>query len=320
MNRWIKIIIYLLFVIFLSYLVAMFSEAAIVVDYLKDQQETIQDEPLPFLAATVIANSHDGTDVYILNTPLYEETFDVSLTSQHVVVSIYTLVEYKGDEAHNSIVILLNDIELSNDDAYVDNDNYHTLNANITFDRPITINEYTASTFNETFVTAYDDQTKLILLNTNYFETTAGVAEIERIDITYTLTSGDEVNFVTLYNADKLTMVANDTFDTSFNRNINQVTPTNIDIFSVYGLTAFKDNANIYYDATWLETLMTYNSYYFRFAIYELLVLLPITYFLFIHKYVRRNLKDKKELKKQQYEAEQEALKNKFRDEDSKPL
>lgn len=318
MKPWVKVLIYILFVIFVTYLVATYSEAAKIVDFLRDQQSVVEDDPLDFLAATVVANNHDGTDVYIQNVPLYEETFDSSVTSQHIKVSIYTLVEFKGTDAHNSLVILIRDLSINDDDAYLDDNDYHEVLANIVLDREITINDYTASTFNETFVTAYDDETKLLLINTDLLDTSTGPAEIEQITISYTLESGDEVSLVTLYNADLISMTANDIFDSSYNRNISAVTSDQIDIFNLYGLDNYESNNDVYYNSHWLETLSTYDNYYFKFAMYELIILLPITYFIFFHKRVMTIARYNKELKKEQYKARQEALKNKFREEDSK--
>ncbi len=316
MKYWFKLVLYFFFVAIITYFVVFYSEAAKVLNFLSEQQDNVENDTLSFLAATVIANNDDGTDVYIEKTPLFEETYDSQSSSQHIKVSIYALVEFKNNQAHSSIVFLLRNIELNNDNIVSDKNNFQDLQANIVFDKTIKVNDYEASAFKETFVNAFDNKTKLLLINTDLFNTSEGNAEIKRIDITYSLTSGEDINFVTLYNSDIEAINPSDRFDSSFNRDIKNVTYDNINIFSTYGLNNFKDNADIYYNPNLLNELNDF-SFYIRYILIEIAVVIIITYFIFFHKKVMAIYKNKKELKLKNHRAKQDLLVQKYKEQEN---
>jgi len=299
-----------MFIIVLTYVVATFSEASMVVDFLRDQEGIIGDDPHQLIAATAIANAHDGSDVYVLKEPLYTQTFSSDTTDDHATISIYSYVSFKDDETKQMIALLVTDLSIDHAGAVLDNNDYHQLQAIISFDEAITINDYTASSFDETFVTTYEDETKLIFIDVSLFETT----NISKIEIMYTTDTGLDVTFISLSNSNYMLVTANDLFDSSFNRDINQVMIESIDIASVYGVDQFEDQAQIYYDNQWLETLNTYNRYYYRNAAFELLFILPITYLLFFRKQVKKKLKIRKAEKEKKEQAQKEKYKKMFRE------
>ncbi len=315
-NRFVKIAIYFLFVFFVTYLVVMYAEANKVVDFLRDLQTEIEDDPQKLISATLVANNHNGTEVYVKKEPLFIETFESTTNNRSVTVSIYGVVEFRDDDAHNAIIIMLTDLDLQDDDAYLDNDDYNVLNANIKFDQSITINDYTSTTFYETFANSYSDSKKMILLNTKLFESNGSTANFERIDITYRLSNETDITLVTLYNEENLTITLNDSFDASYDRDISGITSNQMDILNQYGLTNLESNSEIYYNPEFNEVLNTYNSYYFRFAIYELIFVAPLTYFVFFHKNVKKQMEISKKVKIRQQKERQETLKQAFRDKD----
>jgi hypothetical protein len=299
-----------MFIIVLTYVVATFSEASMVVDFLKDQEELIGDDPNKLIAATAVANIHDGSDVYVLKEPLYTQTFSDDSTSDYATISIYSYVVFKENETKQMIAILVTDLNIDNAGALLDDNDYHQLQATISFNDAITINDYTASSFDETFVTAFEDETKLIFIDVALFKTT----DITKIEVMYTTDTGLETTFISLGNSNYVAVNANDIFDNSFDRDIKNVMLENIDIASIYGVDQYQNENNIYYDGQWLETLSSYNYYYFRNAGFELLFLLPITYLIFFRKQMKKKLKTRKLEKEEKTKKEKEDLKNMFRE------
>lgn len=290
--QWVSRIIYILLIGLITFFVASFSEAAKVVDFLDNLEENISTNERALIAASMIANNHDGTDVYVKNTPIYEESF---LSTQYKVdVSIYPLVEFKDEKAHNSIAILLTNLEINDELAALNDDDYHIIGANISFDRNLEVGN--SDSFNESMTTLYDDTLRLIVINQEKLNTTTGPAVFKQITFTYASDSGSEVILAILSNSDLMTISYNDAFDESFDRDIKQLTPDALDLFSVYGINQL-DNVNIYYDETLVDTLSSYNWYYVKNIGIEIAIVLPITYLLFFHKYVFEIMRNKKRIK-----------------------
>ncbi|MDV7402020.1 hypothetical protein RZS08_61935, partial [Arthrospira platensis SPKY1] len=98
-------------------------EAAKVVNFLRDNEESFMSDHRKLISATVIANEHNQTDVYISNQPLFIQEFSNEFTA--VTVSIYPLVQFRKDEAQNAIAILLTDLKITDSIATKDEDDYH---------------------------------------------------------------------------------------------------------------------------------------------------------------------------------------------------
>lgn len=308
MNKWFKILIYLMLVMIVTYFVISFTQASIVVDYLKDQETKIKDDPLKLISATAIANMHDGRDVYVLREPLYEESFRHDISEDLLDISIYPFVQIKNNDSTNMMAILVNHLNISDTSAMLDENDYHILKARITFNDYITINDYSAQQFTETFVTTYEDSMKMLFISVDLFRGT----EIKRIEIIYDTENNLEKTLVTLSNSNFESINENGLFSSTFNRDIKEVTTSNLLISNKYD-DNYTSHFNIYYDEMWLKTLSDYNSYYIKYAIIEMLFVIPITYLVFFHKYVKRSVKTRKAQKNEAYNKRQNELKDLYR-------
>lgn len=308
MNKWFKILIYIMFIMIITYLVVTFAQASIVVDYLKDQENEIHEDPLKLISATAIANTHDGRDVYVLKDPLYKTSFISDSTSNSLSVSIYPFVLFNDDHETDMMAIVVSDFQIDDSNAVLDDDDYHILQAYITFDDTVTINDYEAQTFTETFVTTFDDKMKLLFVDVSLFEHT----NIKDIQFFYPTEQGFEETLVTLSNSELSSINNSGIFDSSFDRDIKEVTVENLAISKVFS-NDYETNTFIYYNASWLESLKDYNSYYIKYAIYEMLFVIPLTYLIFFHKQVRQKTKNNKALKMKAYKDRQEKYKKMYR-------
>ncbi len=308
MNKWFKILIYIMFIMIITYLVVTFAQASIVVDYLKDQENEIKDNPLELIGATAIANTHDGRDVYVLKEPLYETSFSNDETSNSLSVSIYAFVLFNDDNKTDMMAIVVSNFQIDDANAALDDDDYHILQAYITFDDTVTINDYEAQTFTETFVTTFDDEMKLLFIDVSLFKDT----NIKDIQFFYPTEEGFEKTLVTLSNSELSIINNSGVFDSSYHRDIKDVTVENLTISQIFS-DDYETNTLIYYNSSWLESLKSYNSYYIKYAIYEMLFVIPLTYLIFFHKQVRSKAKNNKALKMKAYKDRQEKYKEMYR-------
>ena len=291
-SQWIWRIIYMIFIGAITVLVATFSQASKVVNFLKDNEDLLMSDDRAMISATVIANNRDGTDVYVLSNPLYSETFENN--NMKASISIYPLVEFKNDKANNSIAILIKDLEISDVTAFRNDDDYHIIHADITFDRDLTINNKNIRSFNEFMVPLFDNTGRIIVIKEDLLKTPTGQAEF--LYITFSYQVGDQLSqtFVSLANSSLSTTIPSDLFDETFNRDILEVTASNMDILKTYGLESFHQNTDIYYNAQLILEFNRYNVYYIRYIGIELLIVLPLTYLFFFHKHVKRMIRQRK--------------------------
>ena len=308
------IILYVIFIAFLTYFVATLSQASKVVDFLSNQEEVLLEDEQKLILASAIANRHDGTDAYTLQTPLYEEYFTSDENQIHV--AIYPVALFDDNQEHHMIAILANDINISGDNVYVDEDDYHQIKINIEFDREITIGEQSQSIYTESVSAVFEDETRLFLIDTARIMTDTGQAEIERLSFLYRTTFETDATLVNLYNSTLTTIDDDDLFALSFDRDISQVTSENLNLIEVYGTTDINQYIEIYYDETLIETYRSYGWYIFAYIGIEFLVVAMLSYFLFFHKIVmraRRKKQDEKRIIEQEkYEKIKAELKEKL--------
>src|SRR5690606_11352249 len=126
--------------------------------------------------------------------------------------------------------------------------------------------------------------------------------EFKRITISYLLTAGLTNVLVDLNNSNLTEVTSNDLFDQTFDRDIINLNHQSIDIHAIYGLSDFRDNEAIYYNSELVPLLMTYNIYYLKNIGIALLILMPITYFIFFHRYVMEKINTRRNQKKAEKE------------------
>jgi len=294
-SQWIWRIIYIIFIAAVTYLVATFSEASKVVDFLVDRKEELMADDRAMIAATVIANNHNKTDVYVLASPLYEETFE-SIT-HHVKVSIYPLVEFKNNSGYNSIAILLSHIDIKDDQAIKNDQDEHLIDIQLEFHLNSGTVLGNTNIFKEPMTTLFDNTGRMIVIHYDLLKKPTEVAQLKSIVISYAVSNSIDETFVNLSNSDLIEVTANDIFAGNFNRDIQNASPKNLDILSIYGLEDFQTHSDIYYNDMFISELDSYNYYYLRNIAIELVIVLPITYFLFFHKHLKRRKREKDRLK-----------------------
>ena len=305
MNKFLKIL-YILIIITFLFMMANIAEVNKVSNFFEDNKALFMEDDKALISGSIIGNYHDQTEAYIKQTPLFEETFDQE--NYHIKVSIYPFVQFKDDQAVNALAILITDLEINDDNALLIDDDTHILKASITFDKPISLNDENVVNVTETFTNTYENSTKLLVIQQDKINTPNGYAEYQQIIISYQLKSNMEQDLVMLVNSDLSEQIPSDQFDASYDRDINDVTSTEIDLLSTYGLNQYKDQSNIYYNEALLESLQSYNSLYFKYMSIGVLIVGVTTYFIFFHKYVLKKLRDKKAQKLKAYEAVKEAL------------
>lgn len=288
-TQWIWRIIYIIFIGAITFVVATFSEAAKVVNFLQDNEVVLKENKQALIAATVIANEHNGTDVYVLKDPLYQQTFEQPSTS--LTVSIYPLVKFKEGLSMNAIAILVTDLDIKDTLAKTDDNDEHIIYTELVFDRDLDVSNTDKRLFTEYMTPLFDNSGRMIIINQDVLMTSSGQAIFQTLSFSYEVQSGDKITVVVLANSNLVTDQPSDIFDQSIPRDIAALTEENLDLVTQFGTENLTQNTAIHYDASWLEKLNSYNYIYVRNVLIEFAIVLPITYFLFFHKYVLRRIR-----------------------------
>ena len=308
-KNWIFIAIYILFIAAITYLVGTLSEADKVQDFIASQKEIIEDDNLKLISTVIVANQNDGTEALIEIEPLFTESY--LSTNFDVTVYIYSFVKLKGNNAVNSVAIMIRDLRLDTDD--LQEDTYHDtlLKADIRFNQMVTVGETSKQEFSEVFATLYDDQTKLIIIDYDKLNGETPI-EFESITIKYVLTNATEPNLVVLTNSDLALVSTDDKFDGTFDRDIKNVNKENIQLTVKYGLNNLTPNDNIFYDPSVYDQLQAKAlGIYARNISIEFVFVAILTYFIFFHGSVVRSIKENKLRNKALIKAEIEKIEKK---------
>ena len=291
-SAWIWRIIYILFIGALTFVIASFSEASKVVNFLEDNRNELMADDHKMIVATSIANLHDKSDAYVLKTPLYEQTFE--LPDFKLKLSIYPFVTFNKDKVSNQLAFLVTDLSVSDTLASKDDNDDHLVYTEFVFDRELDVENQNKQVFMELMTPLYDDTGRMIIINQDLLKTPSGQAQFQTISIAYELSSGQKQTLVVLANSLLIENKPSDMFDVSIPRDIAVLSETNLDFANQYGTLNLENEPAIYYDSIWLERLDSYQSIYVRNILIELAIILPVTYFLFFHKHVLRHIKQKK--------------------------
>ncbi len=295
---WFVTSLYVILVAFATVFTATYSEAEKVVTFLQEQKTELLQDNTRLLAATAIANNHDGTDAFVLKTPLYSTS--MTLPGASLDLSFYAMSEVKKDAFVDCLAILVTDLSIEDDASLINSDGYHDLTATLGFSTTVTLGETSARTFTETFITLFEDSSKLILIEYSKLVANEPIAFSE-ISLGYALDTGTTQPIGSVEPSQ-----------------LSLLSPENIEISQIYGET-YATAPEIFYDSSYVRTLSSYNILYVKNLAIELLIIGPLTYFIFFHKHVREKWKEKQALKKKAESVVYEAIKQEILNEPKEP-
>lgn len=293
--------LYFILVIFFFFIMANVAEVNKISNFFQDSKELMVTSDQALISGTIVGNYHDKTESYVSNTPLYEETFE-SETNQ-IRIAIYPLVQFKNDAAVDALAILITNLDIGDENVQFIDEETNLLFANIKFSEHITLNDKEVTEVTETFTNTYHNHTKLLIIQQDKISTEDGFAEYEKITISYQLTSGNDRKLVVIQNSDLTSDDIIDQFDVTYDRDTKDVTSDKINLKDVYGLSNYENEAALYYNPTFQESLQSYNTLYVRYMGIGLVIVIIVTYLLFFNKSVLVMIKLKKQNKQKTYEA-----------------
>lgn len=276
---------YIILIAFITFIVAGYARANQTVTFLEEQEASIYDDSKDLITATLIANTQGQFDIYIKNDP----TIDVEITQPNYAyqLMIFPVLLYENNSNyHYEMIILIRDYENTDSFAFF-NDDALTLKIDIAFEsNPEGFNQ---SVFQEQFVQLYDDSMHMYAIDQRHFINDTKTTRIERIEVFYP-TEGFDVSTSKLINTD----VYEDkslSFPDFYQADLNTIEESNIQLETI------SDKETWYLNTELNAMFQSFNYLSYLYIGIEILIFIPITYFTFFHKNVKR-MKTNKEIKK----------------------
>jgi len=276
---------YIIFIAFTTFIIAGYARANQTVTFLENQEARIYDVPKDLITATLVANTQGQYDVFIKNEPIAD--LEISQPNVTYRLMIFSVLLYENDDNyHYEMIVLVNDYQNIDPFAFISDDAL-ALMVDVAFEsNPEGFNQ---SVFQEQFVQLYDDSMHMYAIDQRYFINDTETTRIERIEIFYP-TEGLEISTSKLINTDvyqdkNLSIPDDNQID------LNNLVKTNTQ------LDAIEDKETWYFNNELNVSFQSYNYFSYVYIGVEILIFIPITYFIFFHKNIKR-MKTSKEIKK----------------------
>ena len=272
---------YIVFIGLVTFIVSGYARANQTVTYLEDLKKDIYDDSKDLISATLIANTQGEYHIYIQESPLI--THSVNHSNVSYDLEIYSVLLYKNSSDYTyELIFIVTQYENTDETAFVDEDAL-SLNIDITFET--TPEGFTQSVFNESLIQLYDDSMHMYALDQQYV--TDDNARLQRIDISYPTSIDDVVT---------TTMIHEDVYvDKNLEIPSNHV--ADLSIFNVerIQLPNVSDRVSLYTNDFIIDAFSEYTYMTYLYIGIEIIIVIPVTYFIFFHKNMKHIRKVKKE-------------------------
>lgn len=266
----IQIILYVLFVGLITFFVAGYGQANKTFVFLSEFEEEALENINDLIVVTMIANTQNEYDIYVSPQPLIEVTIESE--ALNALFSIYSVLSYDTrDDYQFDYVMLVTQFIAQNRDQVTEDD----ANLTITLELEKMIPSLQINTIHEEMVKLYDETMYMMILNQDYFN------------------EADEFNVVQRLSLQYETELANQTI-LSLEESVLSTLHPEFSQDKTFNITRCNE---WYHHETYHAQFESLNWVQIRPLVYEALIVLPLTYALFLHQPIKHYRQTKKESK-----------------------
>lgn len=282
-------------------------------NFLENYRELFESSDLDLMSGTTLAFRNDGTSLIINKEPIFSETYTRKDENGNLLynfnLDFYSVVEKKGKKYNSGFYVLIKDIYLKDKNIILDDEGRYLIRLELYFDQPIIYEDKKVSKSEDVFIPLYDGKSGVLFFDQSFLKNDQGLVEIEKILITVKTEQKYYIDLLNLYNDNYTGEIKEDKFDNNVNRNISNITSSNIDLLSKIDTNNISSDDSLYYNNNLRKTFRSKYNYFPYFLFLWILVVSVITYFLFVHKYVKLRMQEKKEIKQKEFEKLKEKIK-----------
>jgi hypothetical protein len=262
---WLIRLIYLGLIVFSSYIVLGFLTVSRNEKFMQDNEDRFFSDPSYFISTVAVTGYNDNVRSFNEKEPLYSNYHQSNM--QENIIEIYSFVFYNEDRISNGLFFFFTNLSIPKEEP-----------------QSFTIDLYFASILIKTksnkmqfsFKVMYENTSAIYILEEETKDSSGNYANITGLEIKSDV--GTSIMALNSY------------------ENLN-LTHEKYDLIKKYNISSFdnlEDNTSLYYNSGIIDELNSYNYIIVLYFILYLLVILAITYFLFIHSPLLRHIRSKK--------------------------
>lgn len=288
-------------------------------NFLSDHKEVFENSHYDLISGTILAFRNNGTSALIEKSPLFTENYyivDDNEREYSFDLSFYPIIEKKGKKYQSGLFVIIENINLDNSDIrnlLVMDEGRYLVKFEMYFDEPIEFKDRVVTESTDIFIPLYDGKSGVLFFDQSFLKNKNRFVEITRMKLSVETELGNEITLLNLYSDIYDGEIYEDKF-LDVNRNISNITSTNINLLDRINIDDINNNDSIYHNKALLRTFRTKYNYFPIFIIVWILLVATLTYFIFVHKYVKIRIQNKKDLKNIEFDK----LKDKIREEENK--
>jgi hypothetical protein len=276
MGKVIGISSYIIFIAFVTFIVAGYARANQTVTFLENQETKIYNSPKDLIIATLIANSQGQYDIYIKEEPImFIQKNEPNYSYEFFMMPVLL---YESDQKYQyELVMLITQYENRDASAFMNNEALN-LDSTITFEK--NLESLSQNIFNEQWIQLYDDSMHMYAISQDYFLNVENDNLIERMDVRYK---------TTITNVIILTLIHTEAYQDKeiplpslYDGDLRYINLSQLQLSSLNDKDTWYQNRSL---------LNEFHSYQYMTILYlgiEILIIIPITYFIFFHKQLKK--------------------------------
>jgi len=294
MHTWLPKVLYFIFIIVVTFFVTNYAESTKVLNFSDAREEYMLESNYELIQTTTLTRHNNNTNAIIKIEPLFNEKYESADGKYSFELTFYAYTEFLKNDSNNALSVVLNDLDLTSTDLFISENNKPIIDVKITYDEPLIYEDESYDYSEETFLNVFDSDNTILLFNYDVLKGENGFLNIKSMELSYRTKYNDNRSLLVLSNSELEPLNYEGVFGETFDRDIKSVTYNNVNIFKDFTIEELKNNDNFYFNDQLTKILKSYNKHYFYSLGIEFLIVIPLTYFLFIHKDFKNYLKNRK--------------------------
>lgn len=300
MKNWILKFLYFVLVLLVTYVVTSYAESTKILKFSDSKQEDMINSNLELIQTTTIIRYNNKTDAIVKIEPLFEETYETANKDISFKLSFYSFIEFRKNKVDNGFAIVLNDIKIETLGVLKSSSNQPIIDTKIYYNEPLIYEGKSYPYSEESFLGVFESNNAILMFNYGFLQGENGNLNIKSMELSYRTEHNNNRILLNLFSSDLTTITISDSFDEHYNRDIRNVTYDNVNFFKDFTIDELKSSEDFYFNENLRKELNKFNSIYFTSLGIEFIIVLPLTYFLFIHKDFKKFIINKKYKKKEE--------------------
>ena len=218
-------------------------------NFLEDNREVFEANDYDLMSGTTLSFRNNGTSSYIKKEALFSQAYESKNEFGKVLykfsLDIYAATEKKGSKYQDGFFLLVKDIHIDHPNIILDEDGRNLIRFVMEFDKPVIYKDKELKSSEDIFVPLYDGKSGILFFDQSLLKNNDGFVEVKKMTLSVVTNQEVSIDLLNLYNYDLDPEIKEDMFDEGHNRDIKNVSSTNINSFKKYGADGLNYSGEI---------------------------------------------------------------------------